>query len=89
VYAGTFTGADGVPWVAAISVGRRPTFYEEADLSLLEAYLLDFDGDLYGQPAAVRFLARIRGQQRFDQVDDLVRQMDRDVADTRRLALGW
>jgi riboflavin kinase/FMN adenylyltransferase len=89
VYAGTFTGADGVERVAAVSVGRRPTFYEEADLSLLEAYLLDFDGDLYGQDAAVRFRARLRGQQRFDDVADLVRRMERDVADTRALAAGW
>jgi riboflavin kinase/FMN adenylyltransferase len=75
--------------VAAISLGHRPTFYEDADLSLLEAHLLDFDGDLYGDRARVRFLARIRGQARFDTVDDLVEQMRRDVADTRRLAAGW
>lgn len=89
VYAGTFAGADGVERVAAISLGRRPTFYEEADLSLLEAHLLDFDGDLYGQRARVRFRAHIRAQQRFDDVDDLVRQMERDVAETRARALGW
>ena len=35
--------------MTAISLGRRPTFYEAADASLLEAYVLDFDGDLYGQ----------------------------------------
>jgi riboflavin kinase/FMN adenylyltransferase len=89
VYAGTFTGADGVERVAAISVGRRPTFYEEADLSLLEAHLLDFDGDLYHQAAAVRFRRHLRGQHRFDAITDLVHQMERDVADTRALADGW
>jgi riboflavin kinase / FMN adenylyltransferase len=89
VYAGTFTGDDGVERVAAISLGRRPTFYEEADLSLLEAHLLDFDGDLYGQAAVVRFHDRIRGQVRFESVDDLVEQMGRDVADTRARALEW
>jgi riboflavin kinase/FMN adenylyltransferase len=89
VYAGTYAGPDGVAQVAAISLGRRPTFYEEADLSLLEAHLLDFDGDLYGQPARVRFADRIRGQVRFDAVEDLIGQMERDVADTRRLAAGW
>ena len=46
---------------------------------LLEAYLLDFDGDLYGQRARVRFLHRLRGQERFDSVDDLIAQMARDV----------
>ena len=89
VYAGTFAGADGVVRVAAISVGRRPTFYEEADLALLEAHLLDYDGDLYGQHAAVRFLHHLRGQERFDDVDELVCQMGRDVDDTRALAAGW
>jgi riboflavin kinase / FMN adenylyltransferase len=89
VYAGTFTSDDGVERVAAISLGRRPTFYEEADLSLLEAYLLDFDADLYGHTAAVRFRDRIRGQERFASVDDLVEQMGRDVADTRARAAGW
>ena len=40
---------------------------------LLEAYVLDFDGDLYGQAARVRFTHRLRGQERFDDVDDLDR----------------
>ena len=55
VYAGTFVAADGVERVAALSIGRRPTFYAEHGLLLLEAYVLDFDGDLYGQDAPVRF----------------------------------
>ena len=70
---------------AAISLGRRPTFYAEAGMRLLEAYVLDFDGDLYGQLASVAFLHRLRGQERFANVDDLVAQMHRDVAETRRL----
>ena len=49
IYAGTFTGARRRrPGWPPISLGRRPTFYEHADMSLLEAYVLDFDGDLYG-----------------------------------------
>jgi riboflavin kinase/FMN adenylyltransferase len=84
IYAGTFIADDGVARPAAISLGRRPTFYEHADASLLEAYVLDFDGDLYGQQAKVRFVERLRGEQRFDNVDDLVEQMARDVEATRR-----
>jgi riboflavin kinase/FMN adenylyltransferase len=84
VYAGTFTGADGVERLAAISAGRRPTFYAEAGMFLLEAHVLDFDGDLYGQPARVRFTRRIRGQERFENVDDLIAQMHRDVEEVRR-----
>ncbi len=56
IYAGTFVGADGVERMTAISLGRRPTFYDAADTSLLEAYVLDFDGDLYGQAVKVRFV---------------------------------
>jgi riboflavin kinase/FMN adenylyltransferase len=60
IYAGTFRGADGVERPAAISLGHRPTFYPGGAPLLLEAHVLDFDGDLYGQEAAVRFVARIR-----------------------------
>src|SRR5205085_9474660 len=49
VYAGTFTAEDRVERVAALSIGRRPTFYAEHGMRLLEAYVLDFDGDLYGK----------------------------------------
>jgi riboflavin kinase / FMN adenylyltransferase len=86
VYAGPFTGADGVARLAAISIGRRPTFYAEAGMCLCEAYVLDFDGDLYGQRSRVGFTHRLRGQERFDQVDDLVAQMHRDVARVRELS---
>jgi riboflavin kinase/FMN adenylyltransferase len=83
IYAGWFEDAGGDVHSAAISLGRRPTFYEEADVSLLEAHLLDFDGDLYGQPARVRFVARLRGEERFNSAEALVAQMARDVAAAR------
>jgi riboflavin kinase / FMN adenylyltransferase len=83
VYAGTYIGEDDVERPAAISLGRRPTFYAESGMLLLEAYLLDFDGDLYGRRARVRFHRRLRGQERFDSVDDLIAQMTRDVAAVR------
>ncbi len=69
VYAGTFSAPTGSSRPAAISAGRRPTFYADAGMFLLEAYVLDFDGDLYGQQARVRFTHRLRGQERFDDVD--------------------
>jgi riboflavin kinase / FMN adenylyltransferase len=83
IYAGTFVGADGVERAAAISLGRRPTFYEAADASLLEAHLIDFDDDLYGQAAKVRFVEHLRSEIRFEGVDDLVEQMGRDVEAAR------
>jgi riboflavin kinase/FMN adenylyltransferase len=85
VYAGWYLRSDGVRRPAALSLGRRPTFYEDADMALLEAYVLDFDSDLYGEAARVEFVARLRGQSRFDAVADLVAQMDRDVAATRQV----
>lgn len=85
IYAGEFRGTDGVWRPSAISLGRRPTFYENAEASLLEAHLLDFDGDLYGQAAAVRFVARLRGEQKFDSVEELVAQMTADCAEAARL----
>jgi riboflavin kinase/FMN adenylyltransferase len=82
IYAGWYRASDA-RHPAAVSLGRRPTFYDHSDLSLLEAYLLDFDGDLYDQPAAVCFHTRVRDELRFDSVEALVAQMERDVAATR------
>ena len=76
---------DDVTRVAAVSVGVRPTFRTGLGL-LVEAFLLDFDGDLYGQQLRLEFLARLRGELRFESAEALVAQMDRDVADTRDLA---
>ena len=86
VYAGTFMTERGTEHVAAISLGRRPTFYDERGMRLLEPYLLDFDGDLYGQRVEVRFTHHLRGQTKFDNLNDLITQMNSDVAETRRLA---
>ncbi|HTK16376.1 MAG TPA: bifunctional riboflavin kinase/FAD synthetase [Acidimicrobiia bacterium] len=83
VYVGTYTGRDGVERPAAISLGRRPTFYAESRMLLLEAHLLDFEGDLYEHDARVRFLHRLRGQERFDSVEALIEQMAQDVAAAR------
>jgi riboflavin kinase/FMN adenylyltransferase len=74
--------ADGRP--AAVSVGVRPTFTTGRG-ELIEAYLLDFDGDLYGQELGLEFLERLRGERRFDTAEALVEQMHRDVARTREL----
>jgi riboflavin kinase / FMN adenylyltransferase len=69
---------------AAVNVGVRPTFETGRGL-LVEAHLLDFDGDLYGQTLRIAFLDRLRGEKRFDSVDELVAQMKRDVEDARRI----
>ncbi len=85
VYAGWYRGPDGAARAACVSVGRRPTFYADGAPQLVEAYLLDFAGDLYAQHARVELVARQRGQARFDAVDALVAQMRADVEATRGL----
>lgn len=86
VYAGWFERADGAVHPTAMSLGYRPTFYDRpADAPLLECYLLDFGGDLYDEPARVRFVSRLRGEEKFDSVDDLVDQTTSDVEQTRLL----
>jgi riboflavin kinase/FMN adenylyltransferase len=88
IYAGVYERPDGSRWSTAISVGRRPTFYgAEGDL-LVEAYLLDFSGDLYGEAARVSFVSHLRDEVAFDTVDELVAQMGRDVAVTRERLAG-
>jgi riboflavin kinase/FMN adenylyltransferase len=69
---------------AAVSIGVRPTF-ETGRGELIEAYLLDFDGDLYGHELCLEFVERLRGERRFDTAEALVEQMRRDVARTREL----
>jgi riboflavin kinase/FMN adenylyltransferase len=70
---------------AAVNVGVRPTFASGRGV-LVEAHLIDFDGDLYGQTLRVAFLERLRGEKRFDSVDELVEQMGRDVERAREIA---
>ena len=70
---------------AAVNVGVRPTFETGRGL-LIEAYLLDFDGDLYGQTLRIAFAERLRGERRFESVDALVEQMQRDVEHARDIA---
>jgi riboflavin kinase/FMN adenylyltransferase len=84
IYAGTFLAADGVERVGAISLGRRPTFHDDAAASLLEVHVLDFDGDLYDQAVKVRIAHWLRGEVRFDSADDLVAQIRLDVDATRQ-----
>jgi riboflavin kinase/FMN adenylyltransferase len=84
VYGGWYRREDGSEHRAAVSVGRRPTFYAENGLLLVEAHLLDFDDDLYDEHAEVRFDTWVRGQVRFGGVDELVAQLRRDVETVRQ-----
>ena len=79
VYAGWYERPDGTTYPCAINLGRRPTFYEHADSSLLEAHLIGFEGDLYGEAAKVRFSHFLRSERKFDGIDALVAQLSADV----------
>lgn len=87
VYAGWCRLEDGSRHPCAINVGRRPTFYEHAEHSVLEAHLIDFEGDLYGQELAVSFVGFLRNERKFEGIDQLVEQLKNDV-DEARLMLG-
>ena len=78
VYAAT---VDGRP--AAVNVGVRPTF-ETGRGVLIEAHLIDFEGDLYGRSIRIAFLERLRGERRFESVEGLAEQMRADVEQARR-----
>ncbi len=77
--------ANGMP--AAVNVGVRPTF-DTGRGELVEAYILDFEDDLYGQPLRLDFLARLRGERRFSSAEELIEQMHRDVVRTREIVAG-
>jgi riboflavin kinase/FMN adenylyltransferase len=74
--------ANGQP--AAVNVGIRPTFETGRGL-LVESYLIDFDGDLYGRNLRVAFVKRLRGERRFPGVEELIAAMHRDVAEAREV----
>ncbi|HUR18082.1 MAG TPA: bifunctional riboflavin kinase/FAD synthetase [Acidimicrobiales bacterium] len=85
IYAGWYATPAGGVHLAAISIGRRPTFHPAAPVSVLEAHLLDFDGDLYGEPARVRFTSWLRAEERFDSVEALLAQIADDADATRHV----
>ena len=75
---------DGKTHAAAMSLGGNPTF-GESEIKL-EAFLLDYEGDLYGRAIEIDFLARLRDIERFDSVDRLIEQIALDVEQTRQVA---
>lgn len=86
VYACRIAGPDPLAGaVAAVNIGVRPMFVTGRG-ELIEAYVLDFEGDLYGQELCLEFLARLRGERRFPSVGELVEQMGRDVQRTQEIA---
>ena len=78
--------ADGRP--AAVNVGTRPTFDSDRGV-LVEAHLLDVDEDLYGRDLRIAFLERLRGEEAYREVEELVDQMALDVAEARKVCASF
>ena len=85
VYACRATTVSGESYAAATNVGVRPMFVTGRG-ELIEAFLLDFDADIYGQPLRLEFLKRLRGEKRFESIEALIEQMARDVDEARAIA---
>jgi riboflavin kinase/FMN adenylyltransferase len=81
VYAIRARQPDGRTFDGVASLGVRPMYAVETPL--LEAWLFDFDGDLYGQALEVQLIACLRGEETFDGLDALKAQIDRDAAAAR------
>ncbi|MCJ8517623.1 riboflavin kinase/FMN adenylyltransferase [Pseudorhizobium tarimense] len=87
VYAVRFRTEDGALHDGVASYGRRPTVTENG-APLLETYLFDFSGNLYGQTCSVSFFGHLRDELKFDGLDPLVEQMKRDEEEARALLAG-
>ncbi len=85
IYATRVHGVGAQPWPSVSSLGTRPTVNGREPL--LEAHLFDFDGDLYGRRIEIEFVAKLREELKFDDLDAMVEQIHRD-ADAARVALG-
>lgn len=83
VYAGHCTRSDGSRYRCAINLGHRPTFIEHSDHSILEAHLIDFTGNLYGEKLRVTFEHFLRSEQKFENLDALKNQLGTDIAQAR------
>ena len=87
IYAVRFRRADGTLHDGVASFGRRPTVTEDG-APLLETFLFDFDGDLYGETCQVSLFSYLRGEEKFDGMEALVAQMDQDAAEARAVLVG-
>ncbi len=76
---------DGQRYAAAVNIGVRPTVREDQTVPNAEAYLLDFDDDLYGRQLRLEFVARLRDELKFPSLEALIEQMHRDVEKTREI----
>ncbi len=73
----------GLEWPCVVNIGRKPTFHENDYPVSIEAHIIGFDGDIYGRNLRLTFLKRLRGEEKFDSVEDLVKQIKKDRTEAR------
>lgn len=83
IFAVRVSGENLAGWPGVASLGTRPTV--DGNEPLLEAHLFDYEGDLYGREIEVEFVAKLRNEERFDSLDALVEQMQRDASAARQI----
>lgn len=74
-------------FMAATSVGFNPTFTPERQIQSAEAYLLDFERDIYGEELKLEFVTRLRNEEKFNSIEDLIEQIGKDVNQTRQILM--
>jgi riboflavin kinase/FMN adenylyltransferase len=77
---------EGKTYFAATNIGKRPTI--DGENRIIEAHLLDFSGNLYGKKIEVEFLHKLRDEKRFDSIDLLIQQIERDIEQTRNFFIN-
>ncbi|OGO11500.1 MAG: riboflavin biosynthesis protein RibF [Chloroflexi bacterium RBG_16_47_49] len=75
-------------WPAAVNIGTRPTFESADQRAHVEAHILDYSNDIYAQQITIEFISRLRGEQRFQGVEELISQIHNDINKTRELITG-
>jgi len=76
---------DGRKYMSAVNIGTNPTFTPDKQTPNLEAYILDFNRDIYGKDVKIEFVVRLRDELKFDSVKTLVEQIQKDVAKVREV----
>lgn len=74
-------------FMAATSVGFNPTFTPERQIQSVEAYLLDFERDIYGEELKLEFVTRLRNEEKFNSIEALIEQIEKDVNQTRKILM--
>jgi len=75
----------GIYWPAAVNIGTRPTFENADHRSIVEAHILDYSAELYAQQITLEFISRLRGEEKFESVDELIEQVHKDIDQTRAI----